>query len=131
VVASSTSVRRAALWACGTRPYIAQQGRLEDDDQDPRARMGEGCNRGQRRRAIFIYAPGTAPILDEPQMRAAVSGKIPFGQFALTNDVAGAIIYFASDTGRMVTETILAVDGGGLRNDGNSASHGWGLRRDL
>ncbi len=74
---------------------------------------------------------GTQPILDEPQMRAAVSGKIPFGQFALTNDVAGAIIYFASDRGRMVTETTLAVDGGGLRNDGNSASHGWGLRRDL
>jgi NAD(P)-dependent dehydrogenase (short-subunit alcohol dehydrogenase family) len=60
----------------------------------------------------FIYTPGTAPILDEPAMRASVLGKIPLGQFALTNDVAGAIIYLASDAGRMVTGTILVVDGG-------------------
>jgi NAD(P)-dependent dehydrogenase (short-subunit alcohol dehydrogenase family) len=60
----------------------------------------------------FIYAPGTAPILDEPKMRAAVLGKIPLGQFALTNDVAGAIIYLASDAGRMVTGTILVVERG-------------------
>jgi len=60
----------------------------------------------------FIYTPGTAPILDEPKMRAAVLGKIPLGQFALTNDVAGAIIYLASDAGRMVTGAVLVVDGG-------------------
>jgi NAD(P)-dependent dehydrogenase (short-subunit alcohol dehydrogenase family) len=60
----------------------------------------------------FIYTPGTVPILDEAKMRAAVLGKIPLGQFALTNDVAGAIIYLASDAGRMVTGTILVVDGG-------------------
>jgi NAD(P)-dependent dehydrogenase (short-subunit alcohol dehydrogenase family) len=45
-------------------------------------------------------------------MRAAVLGKIPLGQFALTDDVAGAIIYLASDAGRMVTGTVLVVDGG-------------------
>jgi NAD(P)-dependent dehydrogenase (short-subunit alcohol dehydrogenase family) len=60
----------------------------------------------------FIYTPGTAPSLDEPKMRDAVVVKIPLGQFALTDDVAGAIIYLASDAGRMVTETILVVDGG-------------------
>jgi NAD(P)-dependent dehydrogenase (short-subunit alcohol dehydrogenase family) len=60
----------------------------------------------------FIYTPGTAPILDEPAMRAAVLGKIPLGQFALTDDVAGAVIYLASDAGRMVTGTVLVVDGG-------------------
>ena len=60
----------------------------------------------------FIYTPGTAPILEEPKMRAAVLGKIPLGQFALTNDVASAIIYLASDAGRMVTGTVLVVDGG-------------------
>ncbi len=60
----------------------------------------------------FIYTPGTAPILDEPKMKASVLGKIPLGQFALTNDVAGAIIYLASEAGRMVTGTVLVVDGG-------------------
>jgi NAD(P)-dependent dehydrogenase (short-subunit alcohol dehydrogenase family) len=60
----------------------------------------------------FIYTPGTAPILDEPTMRASVLGKIPLGKFALTDDVAGAIVYLASDAGRMVTGTVLVVDGG-------------------
>jgi NAD(P)-dependent dehydrogenase (short-subunit alcohol dehydrogenase family) len=60
----------------------------------------------------FIYTPGTAPILDEPKMQATILAKIPLGQFALTNDVAGAIIYLASDAGRMVTGTVLVVDGG-------------------
>ena len=60
----------------------------------------------------FIYTPGTAPILDEPATRAALLGKILLGQFALTDDVAGAIIYLASDAGRMVTGTVLVVDGG-------------------
>jgi NAD(P)-dependent dehydrogenase (short-subunit alcohol dehydrogenase family) len=60
----------------------------------------------------FIYTPGTAPILDEAVMRASVLGKIPLGQFALTDDVASAIIYLASDAGRMVTGTVLVVDGG-------------------
>jgi NAD(P)-dependent dehydrogenase (short-subunit alcohol dehydrogenase family) len=60
----------------------------------------------------FLYTPGTAPILDEPKMKASVLGKIPLGQFALTNDVAGAIIYLASEAGRMVTGTVLVVDGG-------------------
>ena len=60
----------------------------------------------------FIYTPGTAPILDEPAMRASVLGKIPLGKFALTEDVAGAIIYLASEAGRMVTGTVLVVDGG-------------------
>jgi NAD(P)-dependent dehydrogenase (short-subunit alcohol dehydrogenase family) len=60
----------------------------------------------------FIYTPGTAPILDEPAMRASVLGKIPLGKFALTDDVAAAIIYLASEAGRMVTGTVLTVDGG-------------------
>ena len=60
----------------------------------------------------FIYTPGAAPILDQPAMRASVLGKIPLGKFALTQDVASAIIYLASEAGRMVTGTVLVVDGG-------------------
>lgn len=60
----------------------------------------------------FIYTPGTAPILDEPDMRRSVLGKIPLGKFALTDDVAGAVIYLGSEAGRMVTGTVLLVDGG-------------------
>ncbi|MEW9806077.1 SDR family NAD(P)-dependent oxidoreductase [Mesorhizobium sp. ZMM04-5] len=60
----------------------------------------------------FIYTPGTAPILDEPAMKAKVLSKIPLGKFALTDDVAGAVVYLGSDAGRMVTGTVLVIDGG-------------------
>lgn len=60
----------------------------------------------------FIYTPGTAPILDDPGTQANILGKIPLGRFARTDDVASAIIYLASRAGRMVTGTVLVVDGG-------------------
>ncbi len=68
----------------------------------------------------FIYTPGTAPILDEPAMKAKVLGKIPLGKFALTDDVAGAVVYLGSDAGRMVTGTVLVIDGGWTAQ--------WGMR---
>jgi NAD(P)-dependent dehydrogenase (short-subunit alcohol dehydrogenase family) len=74
--------------------------------------MGQGGNTVNAVAPTFIYTPGTARSLDEQKMRAAVMGKIPFGQFALSNDMAGAIIYLASHAGRMITGMILVVDGG-------------------
>jgi NAD(P)-dependent dehydrogenase (short-subunit alcohol dehydrogenase family) len=60
----------------------------------------------------FVYTPGTAPILDDPQQHAEVLGKIPLGRVGLTDDVAGAVIYLAARSGRMVTGSVLVVDGG-------------------
>lgn len=60
----------------------------------------------------FVYTPGTAPILDEPAMRETVLSKIPLGTFGQTEDVAAAVIYLASPASRLVTGTVLVVDGG-------------------
>jgi NAD(P)-dependent dehydrogenase (short-subunit alcohol dehydrogenase family) len=60
----------------------------------------------------FVYTPGTASILDDPEQRAEVLGKIPLGRIGLTDDVAGAVVYLAARSGRMVTGSVLVVDGG-------------------
>ena len=60
----------------------------------------------------FIITPGTAPILDDPVARKQVLDKIPLGQFGETEDVAGAVIYLATPAARLVTGTVLVVDGG-------------------
>ena len=60
----------------------------------------------------FILTPGTAPILDDPERRKQVLDKIPLGQFGETEDVAGAVIYLATPAARLVTGTVLVVDGG-------------------
>jgi 2-deoxy-D-gluconate 3-dehydrogenase len=60
----------------------------------------------------FTYTPGTAERLDDPTYRAAVLDRIPARQLAEISDVAGAVVYLASDAARMVTGTLLLVDGG-------------------
>jgi NAD(P)-dependent dehydrogenase (short-subunit alcohol dehydrogenase family) len=60
----------------------------------------------------FVETPGTRPILEDPERRADVLSRIPLGHVAAIDDVAAAVIYLASDAGRMLTGTILSVDGG-------------------
>jgi len=60
----------------------------------------------------FIYTPGTAERLDDPAFLASVVDRIPVGHVGQIKDVAGAVIYLASEAGAMVNGTILTVDGG-------------------
>ncbi len=60
----------------------------------------------------FIYTPGTAARLDDPDYRQAVVDRIPSGKVGTIADVAGAVVYLASDAGAMVNGSILTVDGG-------------------
>lgn len=60
----------------------------------------------------FVYTPGTAPILDDPRRFAEVMAKIPLGRVAVTDDIAAAVIYLAAPSGRMVTGSVVVVDGG-------------------
>jgi len=60
----------------------------------------------------FIYTPGTAERLDDPDYRRAVVDRIPMGRVGAIADVAGAVVYLASDAAGMVNGAILPIDGG-------------------
>jgi NAD(P)-dependent dehydrogenase (short-subunit alcohol dehydrogenase family) len=60
----------------------------------------------------FIYTPGTADRLDDPDYLAGVLNRLPIGHVGTITDVASAVIYLASPAGGMVNGTILLVDGG-------------------
>ncbi len=60
----------------------------------------------------FIYTPGTAERLDNPEYLAGVLARIPINKVGTIADVAGAVIYLASPAGGMVTGHLLLVDGG-------------------
>ena len=60
----------------------------------------------------FIYTPGTKERLDQPDYLAGVLARIPAGRVGTIDDVAGAVIYLASDAAGLVTGTVLPVDGG-------------------
>ena len=59
----------------------------------------------------FIYTPGTAERLDQPEYLERVLDRLPIGRVGTTTDVAGAVIYLASPAGAMVSGHVLLVDG--------------------
>lgn len=60
----------------------------------------------------FIYTPGTAARLDDPEYLAGVVDRIPIGRVGTIDDVAAAVLYLSSPAGAMVTGHVLTVDGG-------------------
>ncbi len=60
----------------------------------------------------FIRTPGTAERLDQPEYLRGVLDRIPMGKVGTIADVAGAVIYLASDAASMVNGVVLPVDGG-------------------
>lgn len=60
----------------------------------------------------FIYTPGTAERLDQPEYLEGVLDRLPIGRVGTTTDVAAAVIYLASPAGAMVSGHVLLVDGG-------------------
>lgn len=60
----------------------------------------------------FIYTPGTAERLDEPEYLEEVLSRLPIGHVGTTTDVAAAVLYLATPAGAMVSGHILLVDGG-------------------
>jgi NAD(P)-dependent dehydrogenase (short-subunit alcohol dehydrogenase family) len=60
----------------------------------------------------FIRTPMTEPFLADPAFRAEVVDQIPLGRVGEPEEVAGAVVYLASDAAALVTGTSLRVDGG-------------------
>jgi NAD(P)-dependent dehydrogenase (short-subunit alcohol dehydrogenase family) len=51
-------------------------------------------------------------ISSDPEARAAIVGRIPLGRAGTPADVAGIMVYLASDDGAFATGALFAVDGG-------------------
>jgi NAD(P)-dependent dehydrogenase (short-subunit alcohol dehydrogenase family) len=103
--AGSVGLRRHAA-------YCASKGGVE---QVTRVLALEWAPHGVTVNAVaptFIRTPGTAERLDRPEFLADVLARIPAGRVGTPLDVAGAVIFLASDAASLVTGAVLAVDGG-------------------
>ena len=103
--AGSVGIRDHAVY-CATKGGV---------DQFTRVLALEWGHRGVTVNAVaptFIYTPGTAERLDQPDYLKGVLDRLPIGRVGTIGDVAGAVIYLASPAGGLVNGAVLMVDGG-------------------
>lgn len=60
----------------------------------------------------FIETPGTKPWLNDPEFRKSVIDRIPLGRVGQPMEVAGAVVFLASDAASLITGEIMLIDGG-------------------
>ena len=60
----------------------------------------------------FIETPGTEPWLSQPDFRQSVLDRIPLGRIGYPMEVAGAVVFLASDAASLITGEIMKIDGG-------------------
>ncbi|MEP7273971.1 MAG: SDR family oxidoreductase [Acidobacteriota bacterium] len=77
--------------------------------------------RGVRVNALapgVVDTPLTAQIKQQPEWYEAYAKKSVFGRWARADEMAGPIVFLASDAASYVTGTVLFVDGGWTASDG-------------
>lgn len=68
--------------------------------------------------------PGTVnsgmikPYLDDPAARRVLEARLPMGRIGEPEDIANAVLFFASEESSWITGTILNVDGGRSASEG-------------
>ena len=62
----------------------------------------------------YMATNNTAPLRADPVRSAEILGRIPLGRWGLPADLAGPVVFLASDAADYVTGHVLAVDGGWL-----------------
>ena len=60
----------------------------------------------------FVDTPQVAMLLGDPAFKAGLVSRIPIGRVGGTDDLVGAVLFFASDASSFVTGQILTIDGG-------------------
>lgn len=84
-------------------------------DQLTRVIAIEYASHGIRANAVapgWVETPMTEAVQAHPQMFDSLKSRHPAGRFGTPEEVAGAILYLASDEAQWVTGTVLTIDGG-------------------
>ena len=60
----------------------------------------------------FIETPMTAPFFANPEFREWATSRIPLGRIGKMEEVAGAVVFLASQAASLITGASLVIDGG-------------------
>ena len=111
-VVNISSVRAQLGIGTGYSAYVAAKGAVSSLT---RQWATEWAKHGITVNAIaptFVDTPQVAMLLGDPAFKAGVVSRIPLGRVGETDDLVGAVLFFASDASAFVTGQILTIDGG-------------------
>lgn len=111
-VVNISSVRAQLGINAGYSAYVAAKGAISSLT---RQWATEWAKHGINVNAIaptFVDTPQVAMLLDDPKFKADLVARVPLGRVGGTADLAGAVLFFASDASSFVTGQVLTIDGG-------------------
>jgi gluconate 5-dehydrogenase len=111
-VVNISSVRAQLGINAGYSAYVAAKGAVSSLT---RQWATEWAKHGITVNAIaptFVDTPQVAMLLGDPAFKASLVNRVPLGRVGETNDLVGAVLFFASGASSFVTGQILTIDGG-------------------
>ena len=109
---------RAATVEPGQSVYAATKSGLESIVRTAAAEFGGAGVRVNAIRPGVVETPLTHQLKNNPEWYDAYARKSALGRWATADEIAGAVVYLASDASSFVTGTTITVDGGWTAIDG-------------
>jgi NAD(P)-dependent dehydrogenase (short-subunit alcohol dehydrogenase family) len=109
---------RAATVEPGQSIYAATKSGLESIVRTAAAEFGVYGVRVNAIRPGVVETPLTHQLKNNPEWYDAYAQKSALGRWAKADEIAGAVVYLASDASSFVTGTTITVDGGWTAIDG-------------
>ncbi len=111
-VINISSVRAQLGINAGYSAYVAAKGAVSSLTRQWATEWAKHAINVNAIAPTFVDTPQVAMLLGDPAFKAGLVSRVPLGRVGQTDDLVGAVLFFASDASSFVTGQILTIDGG-------------------
>lgn len=111
-VINISSVRATLGINAGYSAYVAAKGAVSSLTRQWATEFAKHAITVNAIAPTFVDTPQVATLLADPEFKSGLVNRVPLRRIGTTDDLIGAVIFFASDASSFVTGQILGIDGG-------------------